>query len=623
MKVRLNRITIGWLSAAIILIFAIAGDAQTTEFTYQGKLTDSAGAAAAYDFEFRLCSSESGSCSAPFATFSQAGVVTANGTFSVKVDFGQSVFDGTDRYIEVAIKRVGETTYTSLAPRQKITSSPHAIQSLKATNALQLGGTPANQYVLTTDPRLSPINYVVNGTTAQTGVNFNVGGTGTANVLNAATQYNILGNRVLSSVGSGNLFAGFGAGQSNAATGTGNSFFGTNAGGSNTTGDVNTFVGSNAGILSTASANTFVGGDAGRANTTGADNTFVGAYAGLSNSTGPSNSFFGSLAGGSNSIGPNNSFFGAMAGANNFSGGNSSFFGAGAGKQASSYNNSFFGSAAGEVTTTGSNNSFFGTYAGRGTTTGSENTFIGDRAGYNNTTGSRNVFIGSGASNTSISTQINDSVVIGRNAVVSGSNQIVLGTSAHTTMVSGTLKALAGGESGLSTVRLPLQTVVSANSTWGQGVAVNSLHLGVAPQVFLNTPLCFQAGIGVANHVTVGLCPSSFAPGSLKTNMKPFTEGIEIVKRLRPVSFRWKEHDSTGVGLNAEEVALIDPQLVARDEKGEILKVNENSVNAVLINAVKEQQKQLEAQQKEIDALKKLLCRTNSAAEVCKEENED
>ena len=236
----------GWFSIALILAAAITTFAQTTEFTYQGKLNDTGTPAAAYDFVFRLCASESASCLPPLATSFQSGVpVSSGGIFTVKLDFGSMNFDGTERFLEIGVRRANEGSYITLAPRQKLTSAPYAVQSLKATDALNLGGVAANQFVLTNDSRLDANNYVQNTTTAQTGVNFNVGGTGTANIFNATTQFNLNGSRILSNPGTNNIFAGVNAGQFN-STGSFNTFFGFGAGSNNITGSRNTMIGYNA-----------------------------------------------------------------------------------------------------------------------------------------------------------------------------------------------------------------------------------------------------------------------------------------------------------------------------------------------------------------------------------------
>lgn len=143
--------------------------------------------------------------------------------------------------------------------------------------------------------------YIQNTTTQQGSTNFNISGNGTAggtisgNAVNAVTQYNIGGSRVLSSSG-GNLFAGLLAGNAN------------------TTGGSNAFVGNSSGSLNTAgSSNSFFGANAGLNSSTGGNNTFAGASSGSGNTIGANNSFFGTSAGQTNSIGSNNTILGANA----------------------------------------------------------------------------------------------------------------------------------------------------------------------------------------------------------------------------------------------------------------------------------------------------------------------
>ena len=183
--------------------------AQTTTFTYQGHLTDAGTPAnGAHDFEFKLYD----------ATGSQVGdtltrddVQVTNGVFVVHLDFGVSPFaSAAASTLEVSVRPGASTgAFTALAPRQPITSSPYAIKSLSAA---QLGDVAADQYVLTGDPRLSDErppatgsgNYIQsNPAGQQTGSSFNISGDGVAagtmsgGIVNAASQYNIDGQRVL------------------------------------------------------------------------------------------------------------------------------------------------------------------------------------------------------------------------------------------------------------------------------------------------------------------------------------------------------------------------------------------------------------------------------------------
>jgi ABC-type Fe3+-citrate transport system substrate-binding protein len=111
--------------------------------------------------------------------------------------------------------------------------------------------------------------------------------------------------------------------------------------------------------------------------------------------------------------------------------------------------------------------------------------------------------------------------------------------------------------------------------------------------------------------------------------------------KLQPISFAWKEGSRQDVGFAAEDVAKIEPRLTFNNQKGEIEGVNYGQITTVLVNSIKEQQTQIEAQQKrideqktqirlsqeklnrqqsEIDALRVLVCKTHRQAVVCKQE---
>ena len=73
----------------------------------------------------------------------------------------------------------------------------------------------------------------------------------------------------------------------------------------------------------------------------------------------------------------------------------------------------------------------------------------------------------------------------------------------------------------------------------------------------------------------------------------------EALLALRPVTFRYKpELDKAGIpqyGLVAEEVAEVNPDLVVRDEKGEIYTVRYEAVNAMLLNEFLKEHRKVEA----------------------------
>lgn len=135
------------LAFLLSLALASSSPAQTTTFTYQGKLTDAGNPANGnYDMEFKLFDALSGGAQQG-STITNPTVAVAGGIFAVNLDFGANVFTGATRYLEISVRPAGSPNpYTVLAPRQPITSSPYAIQTI---NAAQLGGLPASRYVAT------------------------------------------------------------------------------------------------------------------------------------------------------------------------------------------------------------------------------------------------------------------------------------------------------------------------------------------------------------------------------------------------------------------------------------------------------------------------------------------
>ena len=267
-------------TVSLLLLLTHTAAAQTTAFTYQGKLTDSGNLANGnYDLQFKLFDTVTvGTGTQQGSNVTVLNVTVTNGIFTVQLDFGVCApcFDGSARFLEIAVRLNGGGSFTTLTPRQPITSTPYAI------NAAQLGGLAAS-------------GFLQNSTTQQASSNFNISGTGTANILNATTQFNLGGQQVLSAPGSNNLFAGISAGTNN--TGSSNAFFGFAAGQANTTGNRNAFFGKNAGF----------------SNITGFDNAFFGAFAGVQTTTGTQNVFFGETAGNQNTIGNFNTFIGRNA----------------------------------------------------------------------------------------------------------------------------------------------------------------------------------------------------------------------------------------------------------------------------------------------------------------------
>jgi len=110
----------------------------------------------------------------------------------------------------------------------------------------------------------------------------------------------------------------------------------------------------------------------------------------------------------------------------------------------------------------------------------------------------------------------------------------------------------------------------------------------------------------------------------------------ETILALNPVTFRYKQEfdpDRTPMfGLVAEEVEKVNPDLVARNDKGEVETVRYDAVNAMLLNEflkehrkaeqqdrrLEQQEATIAKQQKQIEALTAGLQKVSAQVEVSK-----
>ncbi|HZR16880.1 MAG TPA: tail fiber domain-containing protein [Verrucomicrobiae bacterium] len=101
--------------------------AQGTAFTYQGRLNDAVNPAnGSYDLRFAIYDSASqGTLLAGPLTNSATAV--NNGLFTVTIDFGQNVFSGPIRWLEIGVRTNGNGSFSTLDPRQNLTAAPYAI----------------------------------------------------------------------------------------------------------------------------------------------------------------------------------------------------------------------------------------------------------------------------------------------------------------------------------------------------------------------------------------------------------------------------------------------------------------------------------------------------------------
>ncbi len=78
----------------------------------------------------------------------------------------------------------------------------------------------------------------------------------------------------------------------------------------------------------------------------------------------------------------------------------------------------------------------------------------------------------------------------------------------------------------------------------------------------------------------------------LKKNIKPIINALSLISRLQGVKFNWRKSGNANIGLIAQDVAKVLPEVVSIDDKG-FYSMDYGVLTAVLIQAINEQQKQI------------------------------
>jgi hypothetical protein len=118
-----------------------------------------------------------------------------------------------------------------------------------------------------------------------------------------------------------------------------------------------------------------------------------------------------------------------------------------------------------------------------------------------------------------------------------------------------------------------------------------------------NGNITFTGTVSAARFVQ----PSSM---HLKTNIGVIQDPVASLNQVRGVRFNWKDSGSPALGLIAEEVQVAFPEVVAVDpSSGQVAGVDYSGLVGVLVEAVKSQQKTIDAQGAAIHALQQQVLR--------------
>jgi hypothetical protein len=628
-KISSNRQFVLVLTAILMTAASIA--AQTTAFTFQGRLnTSGSPATGAYEMQFQIFDSVKGGVQIG-QTFTDTNVAVVNGVFTTTLDFSAAAFDGSARFVEIGVRPAGNTgPFTILAPRQTIKSAPYSIQSKNAAAADALS---ANCVNCVTSGQIESIdggqitgvlptksiptgsdNYIQNsavarGDSVQQTASLNIGGNATVGSfgLNGAASlagsaapavaptgqgriyFDDKSNKVKVSENGGPFIDLVGAGGV-AGSGTTNSIAlwssGTTLGISQITQNANGVqlpnavqmaVGAQGYQVSLGSPNGETGMTiAGPAASSRADLRFDGINNKLRLFAGP--------AGGPPSSGISMDTSGNV------------------GIRTATPLSVLDIGATGD----GAELLRFST----------ERPWIFKQIRTGPSAGLQ-LFSTSGAKKFEITT--NDGFNVATFLADSNISRVGIGTTNPSSTLDVAGNVSASGSLAIGNGATITGDVTVSNKITSSSMRVNGSFSFTTVAGTYSQDICRDTTFG-----TLGQCGTSLR--QYKSNIKTFAGGLNIVNRLHPVTFTWKESGQQDVGFIAEEVEQTDPLLTTRSETGELLGVKYRQLGVIFVNAFKEQQKeieqqrqQIERQQRQIEALMQLVCAANGQAEICKQ----
>ena len=98
---------------------------------------------------------------------------------------------------------------------------------------------------------------------------------------------------------------------------------------------------------------------------------------------------------------------------------------------------------------------------------------------------------------------------------------------------------------------------------------------------------------------------ATYSSAKLKKSVKTIKNPIDTVKSMRGVKYQWKCDDHDDVGFIAEEMANVVPEVVKLNRHGQATSIDYGRLTSYLVEAIKEQQKQIEDLKDTVTKLKK------------------
>lgn len=238
---------------------------------------------------------------------------------------------------------------------------------------------------------------------------------------------------------------------------------------------------------------------------------------------------------------------------------------------------------------------------------GAQSTAMGYQALYSNTTGQQNAAIGqaalryntTGSYNTAAGAfSVDDDTGAGSENTGIGAFALVSSSGNDLTCIG--YSCNAGGANISNATALGAYAVVSqSNSMVFGGAGLYAVKVGIGSAAPLSV---LTIGRGAGHPVSDSW--ETYSSRRWKKNIRTLSGALDKVSRLRGVSYDLKDSGKHEIGVIAEEVGRILPELVSYEADGKYASgVDYSRLTAVLIEAVKQQQRDILRAQRELDKL--------------------
>jgi len=266
--------------------------------------------------------------------------------------------------------------------------------------------------------------------------------------------------------------------------------------------------------------------------------------------------------------------------------------------------------------TTGTNNTAVGSGAGYSMATGVENTFFGYQAGYSNSTGDYNIAIGSRALRNGGSGGTN--IAIGKDALLActGSQNVGVGINALLSATSG-YRDTAIGTGALGSLTTGAEnTTIGTFAGYQITTGSNNICIGMdsggdAVRTITTDSNRIVMGNNSNTNAYIKISWTTTSDARDKTSFAPVPHGLAFVNSLVPTAYQFRQsrEDDTPTGLirygfKAQDILAAEGPnpVIIDDSEPEHLKYNQDSMIAVLVNAIKELKAELDLVKAELAA---------------------